>query len=639
MTNADPFKRFENWSKEYWGQDASEPEPLTEKQQKIVSKNIRLLLDAEKWEAEVEAFESSLEALKDPDAALAKRSDFHVRFDACQLDDSLKDVSNYRFPCDVSFNDAKFGDGYVSFNNAKFGDGYVSFNNAKFGDGHVSFNNAKFGDGNVLFNNAKFGDGGVSLIDAEFGDGDVLFHDTIFGDGDVWFHDAIFGDGNVSFNNAKFGDGDVSFHDAKFGDGNVLFNSAKFGDGDVSFSSAKFRNGTVWFNNAKFGDGNVLFMDAIFGDGEVSFRYAIFGDGYVSFNDAKFGDGNVMFNSAKFGDDGVSFNGVKFGDGEVSFNDAKFGDGDVWFNDAIFGDVYVWFNNAKFGDGNVSFNGAEFGDGKVSFMDAKFGDGNVLFVDLSLSSTSMAASAMEVEGNLYVKSLFPQHSDFSQLRVNGTASFLGSKFAEVPDFRNAHFVRPPEVAAMRVEPPKMHRKPGALFIHASNQDDVHKYRKLKGMAQAAHDHEKDGEFFAFEMMAKRGWETTTWWELLANTIYYRVSGYGQRYDLPMLGLIISWFIFGLGNLSLAGDPAALSERIKFAFAYSFNNTVPFLGSLRRFVGQPEEHISHFDKVFTDIASSGANIDLMVSVAVLQQLIGLLLLFFVLLGLRTRFRLK
>ncbi|MEP0943790.1 MAG: pentapeptide repeat-containing protein [Rhizobiaceae bacterium] len=483
MTNADPFKRFENWSKEYWGQDASEPEPLTEKQQKIVSKNIRLLLDAEKWEAEVEAFESSLEALKDPDAALAKRSDFHVRFDACQLDDSLKDVSNYRFPCDVSFNDAKFGDGYVSFNNAKFGDGYVSFNNAKFGDGKVSFNNA------------------------------------IFGDGNVWFHDA------------------------------------------------------------------------------------------------------------------------KFGDGEVSFNDAKFGDGDVWFNDAIFGDVYVWFNNAKFGDGNVSFNGAEFGDGKVSFMDAKFGDGNVLFVDLSLSSTSMAASAMEVEGNLYVKSLFPQHSDFSQLRVNGTASFLGSKFAEVPDFRNAHFVRPPEVAAMRVEPPKMHRKPGALFIHASNQDDVHKYRKLKGMAQAAHDHEKDGEFFAFEMMAKRGWETTTWWELLANTIYYRVSGYGQRYDLPMLGLIISWFIFGLGNLSLAGDPAALSERIKFAFAYSFNNTVPFLGSLRRFVGQPEEHISHFDKVFTDIASSGANIDLMVSVAVLQQLIGLLLLFFVLLGLRTRFRLK
>ena len=65
------------------------------------------------------------------------------------------------------------------------------------------------------------------------------------------------------------------------------------------------------------------------------------------------------------------------------------------------------------------------------------------------------------------------------------------------------------------------------------------------MALAANDHEKDGEFFAYEMMAKRGVETKGFFPLLLNTLYGAWGGYGQSYQRPLGWLAGSWAAFAV----------------------------------------------------------------------------------------------
>ncbi len=605
------FSEFDDWLEEETGRWPYrwKNKRRSSKQKAIVERNAALLLQRAPWQEKVDRFEAALASIDDEAERQKQRSRFRIHFDRYKFGKAPKghDFSGYRFPCSTRFDRATFGAGGVSFDNATFGDGDMSFHNASFGDGDVSFHNASFGDGDVSFHNASFGDGSVWFDNASFENGDVLFGKASFGSGDV------------SFDFASFGHGDVSFDYASFGNGDLLFGFASFGNGDVSFDYASFGNGDVWFDNNSFGNGNVSFDYASFGDGNVSFGYASFGNGNVSFGKASFENGNVSFGYASFGDGNVSF------------------------------------DNASFGNGNVSFDYASFGNGDMRFTPKSFGAALLSFQD------------SETAGSLFVTGHFPDGANFARLSVGGTASFSDCVFAEIPDFRDAKFDRPPEVARMDVPKPKMRRRrfisgiwvrqlvrrwPNrrlkhsswinrfGLFSVATDPDDVAKFRKLKAMAIAANDHERDSYFFAREMMAKRGVETTGFWPLLLDSAYALLSDYGRSIAPPLYGFIASFVLFAAFYSGMLVDRVGMGLRLIFSLEYSWHNALPFLNTLFRFALRPEDYASGFELRLKQVQETiGLDFDWFVLASVVQQLFGGVLLFLLLLGLRNKFRLK
>ena len=159
------------------------------------------------------------------------------------------------------------------------------------------------------------------------------------------------------------------------------------------------------------------------------------------------------------------------------------------------------------------------------------------------------------------------------------------------------------------------------------------------MALAANDHEKDGVFFAYEMMAKRGTEHTTFWQLLTNTIYWKVSFYGQSYLRPLAWLGGTIGVFTLLYTLLVGVKLPPIEAAWFGFLLSLKNALPFLGTITRFAPAPEGHVTWFAERMNSLTEPWINADWLIGLGVFQSLLGLFFFFFLLLGLRNRFRLK
>lgn len=164
------------------------------------------------------------------------------------------------------------------------------------------------------------------------------------------------------------------------------------------------------------------------------------------------------------------------------------------------------------------------------------------------------------------------------------------------------------------------------------------------MALAANDHEKDGDFFAKEMIAKRGVETTGFWGLLFNSLYWKLSYYGQSFVRPLVGLGASLVGFAAANAGvvLLSAPALFArpfEILGFAIVYSLRSVAPFVGALVRAAPAPEDYGGWFAGMLADLETAGAWIDALIVLSVVQQILGLALVFFLLLGLRNQFRLR
>ena len=248
----------------------------------------------------------------------------------------------------------------------------------------------------------------------------------------------------------------------------------------------------------------------------------------------------------------------------------------------------------------------------VDFTEVVFGSTNVVLTAQFSKDSCVEASAVTVGGSLFVDCGFKSHVNFQQLKVKEVASFSGSSFAIVPDFRYAKFDRPPEVANLGMSPPRLigdpvkeaerlesgkehwkkrrikPSKPCPPFKVALDREDVARYRQLKVMAQAAGDHEKDGEFFAYEMMAKRGVETTTIAGLLFNTLYWRLSDYGQSFTKPLkwmggFGLVFMVFFRAVIDAFYPVAPVAeRAESVAFSAVLSAQNIFPVLKGVFRF---------------------------------------------------------
>jgi uncharacterized protein YjbI with pentapeptide repeats len=184
------------------------------------------------------------------------------------------------------FSYAKFSGGQVSFNQAKFIDGWFYFGGAEFSGGKVDFSGAQFSGGPVVFDAAKFSGGAVDFQGAEFSGGDVFFTGANFSGGAVNFGSAHFSASEVVFLSAEFSGGEVDFPGAQFSGGRVAFPRAEFSGGEVDFTLAVFSGGLVAFNRAVFSGGRVDFADAVFSGSRVDFADAVFSGSEVDFSEA-----------------------------------------------------------------------------------------------------------------------------------------------------------------------------------------------------------------------------------------------------------------------------------------------------------------------------------------------------------------
>lgn len=289
----------------------------------------------------------------------------------------------------------------------------------------------------------------------------------------------------------------------------------------------------------------------------------------------------------------------------------------------------------------------------LNFSECKFISGHLIVSSNRFNDVSFIGSDAHIEKDLRLSGNQFEHGFFDNMVVGGQAKFDRTRFRNLPSFRNAKFEQSPEVARMSIPKPGListrkyiyswpvphDYERNLLFKRAGRDDDVLKLRKLKAMAIAANDHEKDGEFFAYEMMAKRGTEHTTFWQLLFNTIYWKVSFYGQSYLRPLGWLAGSFATFAAIYSLMAALPIGGWQSLAFGIAYSFKNSLPFLGTLTRSVPSPEGHVSWFALQLQAIKDAQPGPDWFTVLGTGQAMLSLFFFFFLLLGLRNKFRLK
>jgi uncharacterized protein YjbI with pentapeptide repeats len=103
------------------------------------------------------------------------------------------------------------------------------------------------------------------------------------------------------------------------------------------------------------------------------------------------------------------------------------------------------------------------------------------------------------------------------------------------------------------------------------------FRTLKQMMEDRRDRVREGEFFNYELRARRRRSDVPWWERIASFIYWAISDYGNSIFRPLLvmlalyvGLSLTYFALGEHASLPAGAPVSPSHLFS-AFGFSWNN--------------------------------------------------------------------
>ena len=256
-------------------------------------------------------------------------------------------------------------------------------------------------------------------------------------------------------------------------------------------------------------DASADFTGSVF-PGRANFSEATFQkDAY--FNSATF-SGDAQFGSATFNKNGNAvFLGVTFG-GSAQFAIVRFGG--ALFTEATFGGT-AEFASATF-RGMADFQSATF-NRHARFYRTTFSESaHAVFAAATFSGTAEFASATFSGDTGFTQSHFNGYTNFASARfrradftaAQGERGFTleGARFAEVPDFSQAHFAEAPRLDNVSI--PEVGGLARLLFPFLPGiEADVGtaaRYRALKRLAIQAHDHTRELEYFANELKALRG---------------------------------------------------------------------------------------------------------------------------------------
>lgn len=335
----------------------------------------------------------------------------------------------------------------------------------------------------------------------------------------------------------------------------------------------------------------------------------------------------VDFSGYDFTDDPISFAGFIFPGladfshcvfAEADFSHAQFSGGEAWFRDAQFNGGDSLFVNAQFSGGRAWFYRAQFSGGSAWFRDSEFSGGPADF--------HAAVFAQEAD---FLRAMFQDEALFETTDFKGAVDLNGARFFRVPDFRltklAAHFTLH-GVKVDYCEDEARTRWLGGLWARAKNDDDADKYRRLKELAIAAKDHDREQKFFASELKAKRFYETHEA-ALVWSYLYEWFSDFGRSVYRPLVSLYATVVAFGFlywltALFSAGGGDKSLDNGLKLSAAV----LVPFVAAARTSYGEAQNALFGQD--------IGLALDLLI---IFEGILGLAFVFLIGLALRNRFR--
>jgi uncharacterized protein YjbI with pentapeptide repeats len=140
-------------------------------------------------------------------------------------------------------------------------------------------------------------------------------------------------------------------------------------------------------------------------------------------------------------------------------------------------------------------------------------------------------------------------------------TFRKATFSKVPDFRASQFLAPPNMEGADVHyhvanftnESRPLRAIYRLGERAGRAEDAAKFRRLKELSNSAKDHERELDFFAKELKAKRFYETRGFFPIVLSMAYQFLADFGKSIERPAfwLGLLT---IFAGGILSFRYSP-------------------------------------------------------------------------------------
>jgi len=313
---------------------------------------------------------------------------------------------------------------------------------------------------------------------------------------------------------------------------------------------------------------------------------------------------------------------------------------------------YAFFNSATFTQ-DASFNNTTFTQA-ASFISATFTQ-DAYFNGATYTQAAFFSGATFTQDASFYGATFTQVANFSSANFDGAAKFVAAKFglraggeacqayfteaafAKVVSFREAEFVSHyPVLEGTQFREGVVLSAKAAFWPvagkGATDLDESETEQAKESCAALRHALGKQGmpeeEHFFFRREMGFAAQIGGVWQRLPYQVFGAVSDFGQSIWRPAVGLLALWAIGALlYTVSYAWgafDDGQQPREILFGFGLSFANIFKFLGLQR----------SYFDVDFTQSLNPWLQV-----MGGLQTVVGFLLLFFLGLGLRTRFRMR
>jgi hypothetical protein len=369
-----------------------------------------------------------------------------------------------------------------------------------------------------------------------------------------------------------------------------------------------------------------LWTKAIFSQ-KANFNFSMFARN-GSFDFATFSR-EADFESTKFSKDS-SFNHATFS-GRTNFYNAKFAHSGSFSNATFY--QYADFSFARFSQ-HVHFIGASF------LQDAHFE--STMFL-----SSSVFSSARFMQAVYFLSVEFSQSANFIKVQFSGLSSFQGSHFGNeakpensyIVTFSDTIFERPTSFrdACFRYRYPELN---GTVFHDKTQftaervfwpQDNQPNPKQAKeSCATLRHVMGKQGlpedEYFFFRKEMEFAGEIGGFWRTRPVKAYGVFSDYGASIAKPLVGLGSLWLFCSLVYMVAFNWPGAVAPEFVPAgkgFGFSIANMVKFLGFQRTYYAEVIQNIPNWMQFMSAVQTTFAYV----------------LVFFLGLGLRSRFRLR
>lgn len=353
---------------------------------------------------------------------------------------------------------------------------------------------------------------------------------------------------------------------------------------------------------------NSISFDSFIFPGDVSFKGKILDN--TSFQSVIF-LGNVNFEGTNFHGSLTSFKFAMFTGESTNFSNAIFNNTDAVFTRAEFNCEEVLFIKSEFHGGSANFESVDFNDASVCFNSAKFIGGDALFAGARFSNSDA----------WFESAVFEHHADFSAVEFSGAADFSSAIFKGPVNLEMASFDIIPDFRRTTLS---AHFTFSNMFLNQNSSGDpiaADKLRRLKELAIASKDHERELAFFADELRATR--INHKFGPRYISYLYEYCSDFGRSILRPFIGLLVTWLLFGIGYfLASTNPPNNLTEGLTLSAA----TLVPFVAASRATMADAREAL------FWPEASGWVN-----TAAFIEGFIGIIFIFLIGLALRNRFR--